>query len=252
MRLNNIIMYLVIDIGNTLHKTAVFSEEGEMAVMQKSGRLTCGRLSALFSKYSIDHAILSSVGKYDENIEVEIRRRCPLLKLSARTLLPVSIKYKTPCSLGPDRIANAVAAHNMFPDSTVLSVQLGTCMVCDIVDAEACYWGGSISPGIDMRLKALHHYTNKLPQVVKSVPETVLGKSTEESILSGVVNGILFEFEGIVEHYKALFPDLKVLVIGGDADYLQMSKKITIFAPQYFVLLGLYQILRYNLDKCRK
>ncbi len=241
-------MYLVIDIGNTLHKTAVFSENGEMLELWKFQHLTPSRLSQLFEKYPFSHAVLSSVGKYNADIEMFIKEHCPLLMLSSDTSLPIKIKYLTPASLGPDRVANAVGANRLYPSQNVLSIQAGSCLVCDFVNAQNEYLGGSISPGIDMRLKALRHYTKKLPEVKKKLTIGMIGTSTEESILKGVMNGIVYEVEGLVSAYVQQYGALKVLLTGGDADLLQNSIKFPIFAAPNLVLWGLNEILRYNVE----
>lgn len=242
-------MYLIIDIGNTLQKVAVFSETGKLVELQKFRQLTTTRLMQLFATYNFSHAILSSVGKYNADIESVIQQHCPLIILSPSTPLPIKIKYQTPASLGPDRVANAVGASRQYPAQNVLSIQLGSCLVCDFVNAKGEYLGGSIAPGIDMRFKALKHYTKKLPEVRKKQAEKLVGTTTEESILGGVMNGIIFEIEGTIAAYQRLFGDLKVLLTGGDADHLQKSIKFPIFAAPNNVLWGLFEILRYNVEK---
>ena len=130
----NIIMYLIIDIGNTLHKTAVFSEAGELVELCKYRQLTPNRIAQLFNKHNISHTILSAVGQYSPLVEDHIRQHCPLIVLSASTPLPFTLCYHTPSSLGPDRIANAAGAYRLYPEQNVLSIQLGTCMVFDFIN----------------------------------------------------------------------------------------------------------------------
>jgi type III pantothenate kinase len=242
-------MYLIIDIGNTLHKTAIFSEEGELLKLWKYRQLTVQRIAILFARYDITHAILSSVGNCNYDIERKIQRFCPLIKLMDDVSLPIKIKYGTPSSLGSDRIANAVGANKLYPNQNLLSIQLGSCLVCDFINANNEYLGGSISPGIDTRFKALRHYTKKLPLVKKKLTNGIVGTTTEESILNGVMNGVVFEIEGIIAAYSQQYGDLKVLLTGGDADLLQKSIKFPIFAAPNIVLWGLFEILRYNVEK---
>lgn len=242
-------MYLIIDIGNTLHKTAVFSEAGELVELCKYRQLTPNRIAQLFNKHNISHTILSAVGQYSPLVEDHIRQHCPLIVLSASTPLPFTLCYHTPSSLGPDRIANAAGAYRLYPEQNVLSIQLGTCMVCDFINDKKEYLGGSIAPGIDMRFKALKHYTKKLPEVKKKPTEMLVGTTTEESILGGVMNGICFEIEGMIAAYQQQYGALKVLLTGGDADLLQKSIKFPIFAAPNIVLWGLFEILRYNVEK---
>ena len=172
-----------------------------------------------------------------------------MIVLSSGTPLPISIKYQTPKSLGPDRVANAVGANKLYPNQNLLSIQSGSCLVCDFINAQNEYLGGSIAPGIDMRFKALKHYTRKLPLIHKNTPKQLVGANTEESILNGVVNGIVFEIGGTIAAYSQQFGDLKVLLTGGDTDLLQKSIKFPIFAAPNIVLWGLFEILRYNVEK---
>ena len=242
-------MYLIIDIGNTLHKTALFSEDGKLLKLWKYRQLTTQRIAVLFARYDITHTILSSVGSYNNEIERKIQRYCPLIKLSDDIQLPIKVNYGTPDSLGSDRIANAVGANKLYPNQKVLSIQAGSCLVCDFINEKNEYLGGSISPGIDMRFKALRKYTKKLPLVKKNLTEGIIGTSTEESILNGVMNGIVFEIEGTIAAYTQQYGDMKVLLTGGDADLLQKSIKFPIFAAPNIVLWGLFEILRYNVEK---
>lgn len=242
-------MYLIIDIGNTLHKTAIFDEDGNMAELRRNQQLGTQELTQLFSDYHITHAILSSVGKYNQEIETVIRQYCPLLLLNAETPLPISIQYNNVSTLGPDRIANAVGASRLFPHHNVLSIQVGSCLVCDFINEKGEYLGGSISPGIDMRLKSLQHYTQKLPLIHKDKINYLIGQSTEQSILSGVMNGIAYEINGLIQQYTQDFKNLKVVITGGDAELLQNSINFTIFAAPNLVSLGLYEILRLYVEK---
>lgn len=242
-------MYLTIDIGNTLHKTAIFKPNGQLVEIRKYRGLTPTRLSQLFRQYDITNAILCAVGKYDKTIEELIQKQCPLVILSADTPLPITLRYDTPHTLGPDRIANVVGASKQFPHQNLLSVQLGSCLVCDFINDQNEYLGGSIAPGIAMRLKALQHYTRKLPLVKQQSIDYLIGRSTEQSILSGVMNGITYEIEGFARHYAQKYPDLKILLTGGDSKDLQKSINFPIFATQNLVTLGLYEILHFYVEK---
>ena len=189
------------------------------------------------------------MGKYQPSAEECLRHYCPLTVLSASTPLPFALRYHTPSSLGPDRIANAAGAYRLYPGQNVLSIQLGTCLVFDFVNDKKEYLGGSIAPGIDMRFKALKHYTHKLPEVRKRMPDSWVGDSTENSILCGVMNGIICEINEMIEEYSQRNKALKVLLTGGDAELLQNSIKFPIFAAPNIVLWGLYEILRFNVEK---
>jgi type III pantothenate kinase len=170
-----------------------------------------------------------------------------MVNFSHETKLPITILYKSAETLGLDRIANAVGAAVQFPNRNVLAIQAGTCLVFDFVNENGEYLGGSISPGINMRLEALHEKTKNLPLLrVEDTPQSFLGATSEESILSGVMNGICYEIDGFIEDYKANFENVMVMLTGGDALYLQKLIKNTIFAAQNLVLKGLNEIIKYN------
>lgn len=241
-------MYLTIDIGNTLQKAAIFTPGGEMLVSCKYPRLTVEKLQHFLYGYEITDVILSAVGKSDDQLIPYLQSHYRLIILSSETPMPIRLRYQSLSSLGPDRIANAAGAHALYPSNDVLSVQMGTCIVTDFVTRDGEYLGGSISPGIEMRLKALHSYTHKLPEVKKHDVDYWTGKTTEQSILSGVIHGVVGEVEAFVAQYQQDYPQVKCIAVGGDVDYLRSSKKMTIFAPQNSVLIGLYEILRFNVE----
>jgi type III pantothenate kinase len=127
-------------------------------------------------------------------------------------------------------------------------IDAGTCIKCDFIDQEGSFQGGSISPGVKMRLEALNHYTAKLPLIEKKNIDFIVGKTTEESILNGVMNGALFEIEGFIENYIKIFPQLNVILTGGDLGSFESKIKQHIFVVPNLVLLGLNKILLYNLS----
>jgi len=127
-------------------------------------------------------------------------------------------------------------------------IQAGTCLVTDFVDGQGTYQGGSIAPGLRMRFQALHDHTAHLPLLEPQQPVPFTGKSTQESILSGVIHGMACEIDGIISHYQGLYPDLHIILTGGDADFLKDFIKNRIFAAPYLVLEGLYKILKCNVD----
>ena len=128
----------------------------------------------------------------------------------------------------------------------VLAIQAGSCLVTDLVTAKGDYLGGTIAPGLRMRLRALEHFTARLPLLEPTPVDYLVGDTTEKSILSGVVNGLVGEIEGMICRYQAQFSPLKVVLTGGDAPLLSNSLKNSIFAAPNLVLLGLYKILRFN------
>ncbi|MBP5557499.1 MAG: type III pantothenate kinase [Bacteroidales bacterium] len=239
-------MYLVIDIGNTLQKAAVFSSEGEMLSMVSEQELPTPAIVQLIDEFHVTHSILSSVGTERPDICRLLTERTLLTDFSHTTPLPIHINYRTPQTLGLDRIASAVAAHTLFPHENVLAIQAGTCLVTDFITADGHYLGGSISPGLDMRFDALHHYTQRLPQVERQKVNSLTGTTTEESILNGVTYGMIDEINGIIERYLQRYETIKVVFTGGNKDDLQNSIKFPIFAASNIVLYGLCKILIFN------
>ena len=169
--------------------------------------------------------------------------------LSHQLKLPIEILYKTPQTLGADRIAGSVAAKALFADKNVLKIDFGTCITYDFVNNKKQFMGGAISPGMIMRFKALHNYTAKLPLVdpMQHLTYELTGTDTDTSILSGVVNGIKEEVTGIIKEYDTRFGNLQVVATGGDAGFFVTLLKNEIFARPYLVLEGLNRILNYNI-----
>lgn len=242
-------MYLAIDIGNTSQKLALFDQNGRQCQWLRKERLTPKDLQQLFSQYPVKAAILSSVGDEAAPLEEFLKARVPTYRLTSDLQLPVTLCYATPASLGADRIASAAGAHALFPDCNVLVVQAGTCLVTDLVTAAGQYLGGTIAPGLRMRLRALPQFTAHLPLLDPEPVNYLVGNSTTQSILSGVVNGYVCEIQGMISRYETQYPGLKVVLSGGDAPLLESSLKNSIFAAQNLVLLGLYEILHFNVSK---
>ena len=241
-------MYLVIDIGNTAHKLAVYDESGNQVALVRQPELDVSALKDIFGQYAIQAALLSSVGSVSPDVVAWLEQNTKLVKFSPALRLPIRLNYDTIGTLGTDRIASAVGANSIFPAQPALAIQAGTCLVTDFVDGQGTYQGGSIAPGLRMRFQALHDHTAHLPllEPQQSVPYT--GKSTQESILSGVIYGITSEIDGIISHYQTLYPNIHVILTGGDADFLKDFIKNRIFAAPNLVLEGLYKILRCNVE----
>ena len=236
-------MDLVIDIGNTLKKVAVFSEKGKLIQLFQEKRLTVEFLESLFEEYSIRRAIVSSVGDEEAEALAWIEERARLVRFTHSCRLPIELKYATSETLGTDRIANAVGAHALYPNHNVLSIMAGTCLVADYVNADGEYLGGSISPGLRMRFQALQQFTARLPLVEPEEIVPLIGDTTQKSILAGVVHGMACEIDGLIADYKESFSPLKVIFSGGDSDLLRNFIKKRIFAAPN---VGLHKILELN------
>lgn len=253
MQFNILNLKLIIDIGNTRTKLAVFSgnEAKEIFVTQN---LSVKLLKEIVKKYPLlSSVILSSVKDYSSDVDNFLQNKFYFLKLDSHTLLPIKILYKSPQTLGKDRMAIATASHLLFPDKNVLTIDAGTTITYDFVNENGEYLGGSISPGIQMRLKALHLFTGKLPLVDLSVSNIELvGSDTKSAILSGVLNGVVAEMDGIISAYMSRYPKLKIVLSGGDEKYFDKRLKNNIFALPNFVMKGLLEILNFNEEKTRE
>ena len=239
-------MDIVIDIGNTLRKVAVFSEEGVLMRLFSEKQLTVPFFEHLFEEFEIRRAIFSSVGAGDEEVLAWLDAHTRLVRFSHDCRLPITLKYATPETLGTDRIANAVGANALYPNCNVLSIMAGTCLVADFVNANGEYLGGSIAPGLRMRFQALPQFTAKLPLVEPEKIDFLIGDTTQNSILSGVINGMAAEIDGLIDRYAQDFDDLHIIFSGGDSPLLQNSIKKRIFAAQNPILFGLFKILKLN------
>ena len=167
----------------------------------------------------------------------------PLVILDENTPLPIKNLYETPATLGKDRLAAAVGARAIFPGKNVLSIDAGTCITYDFLTKDGEYLGGSISPGIRMRFRAMHAFTGRLPLVEPEDFTGLIGKTTAESLLSGVINGVCEEIKGLIARYNEQYEDLTAVITGGDHEYLHNKLKINIFAVPDLVLPGLNEIL---------
>ena len=170
----------------------------------------------------------------------------PCLRMSAKLRMPFSIAYRTPDTLGPDRLAAVAEACMQQPGRDLLVIDSGTAITYDLVTADGLYVGGDISPGIGMRLKALHHYTGKLPLVDKEGDRVSVGDTTETAIREGVLQGVDYEIDGYIRAYALKYPELLVFLTGGNAFLLDNRLKNRTFADNLLVVKGLNRILKLN------
>lgn len=233
-------MFTIIDAGNTRIKVALADDSGirEHAVFKSFDN----DFKEFIRNKSIKKAFVSSVitalpDQFFDRIEY----------LNPEHKLPINNKYSTPQRLGADRLSNAVGAFiENGSKGPVLAIDLGTCIKFDVVDNQLNYLGGSISPGYAMRLKSLHEFTAKLPLITIDKTPSLVGDSTENSIASGVFNGIVSEINGLITRYQEQFPGIKVFLTGGDASVFADSLKNNIFVSPLLTLNGLYAIARLN------
>ena len=240
-------MNLIIDIGNTATKLAVFQSDKMIIVQTVATTELVAEVEKLVEKFSkIKQGLLSSV-KIIDNLDLErLQNLLPITILEVSLQMPFKNCYDTPLTLGVDRLALMAAAVDQYPKSNVLVIDAGSCITYDFMDANQNYLGGAISPGLEMRYKSLEAFTSNLPLLQKTVPNQPIGSSTEASIHSGILYGILYEIEGAIKAYQNKFPDLTVILTGGDADFLCKQFKISIFAHSNFLLEGLNFLLEFN------
>jgi len=239
-------MNLVIDIGNTKVKAAVFELDTIKGAYFFDEIHFFNQLEDILEKHEITHCILSSVKETREDFLQELQKIPFFILLDATTKVPLKNLYSTPTTLGIDRIALAAAAVSLYPQKNTLIIDAGTCITYDFVNLKGEYLGGAISPGIDIRYQSLHHYTSKLPKLIKSEAHNLIGTSTSEAIHSGVINGVIHEIEGVIRQYELDFHDLTIVLTGGDTKFLFKQLKNSIFANQNFLLNGLNKILTFN------
>ena len=242
-------MNLAIDIGNTFIKFGVF-DKGEIVkkhqIISSSANNLEAEVKNLKSDAIINSIIISSVVHISTDNSEHFKRNYSFLKLDHQTRLPFTNNYNTPETLGYDRIAAAAGGVFLYPHKNRLVIDAGTCITYELVTKEDYYEGGGISPGIEMRYKALNKFTGMLPLLEKQPSAFLTGKTTQGSIHSGVINGTKTEVAGIINQYRNKWQDLHVIITGGDAKYFDINPKSNIFAAPDLILAGLNYILDYN------
>ncbi|WP_066221606.1 type III pantothenate kinase [Formosa haliotis] len=240
-------MNLIIDVGNSFVKLAVFEADRifDKEIVRAENFLE--KFKKFIEKHqNIEKGILSSVGNLSELDVLAIKQSCKLLQLDHNTPVPFVNQYATPSTLGIDRIALVSGAVSQFKNKNVLVIDAGTCITYDFVSSDGIYHGGGISPGLNLRYKALNNFTAKLPLLEPEMPINLIGDSTRASIHSGIVFGILNEIDGNILNYQEQFGDLTVILTGGDTNFLSKQLKSSIFAISNFLLEGLNSILQFN------
>ena len=266
---------ICIDIGNTRYKVGFFEENNLISTLetQKENEVF-SFVNDFIEKYSVENIMIASVrvDLVDFILKLPKNKLQNIFSLSADLPVPLKNHYQTPKTLGTDRIAGMCGAEALFPNQHCLVIDIGTCITYDLIDKEANFFGGTISPGVRMRLRAMHEFTQKLPllewnysnnyqndtsndisngisDISQNIFPNVQGNSTKEAILSGAINGVMMEIQGIIHHFEHLYEDLHIILCGGDAFYFEKSLKGTIFARPELVLYGLNRILQYNVKK---
>lgn len=241
---------LVIDIGNTRTKIALFNQHDLMFSVPIE-QLTVGHLQMLKDEHiQMSRAILSSVKPVDEQLIRFLKENLDLfIELDHHTKLPLENLYETPETLGKDRIAAAVGANELFPDQNILVIDAGTAITYDLVSEKKQFIGGNISPGLQMRFRALNQFTGKLPLVDSADHFPGIGKNTTEAIRAGVQNGILFEIEKTIDQFSKAYNNLQVVMTGGDSVFFDKKLPDQVYVQLNLTLIGLNRILEFNAGK---
>lgn len=239
-------MNLVIDIGNTTAKVAIFKDNSLIEVFRSSNQsLDC--LSEIIQKFPVSQGILASVIGLTKKITEQLDALpFPVIRLNAETPLPIKNLYQTPETLGCDRLAAVIGANEIHPERDLLVIDAGTAITFDFINAKGEYLGGNISPGKSMRFKALNAFTGKLPLLSEEGERIPLGVNTETAIREGVMKGIELEIKGYIDSFRKNYSELLVFLTGGDGILFETSLKNLIFADKFLVLKGLNRILNYN------
>ncbi|MVN19988.1 type III pantothenate kinase [Mucilaginibacter arboris] len=239
---------LVFDIGNTFAKVAVFKEQNILWT-KRYRQITETLINKILIKFKPERAIISSVQNKIFLWEAMLEKQLQTFRFQYQMAKTISNHYENPEKLGLDRLAAVVGARFLYPKNSNLVIDAGTCVTYDAIDVQGNYYGGSISPGLKMRFKALKHFTKKLPLIeAEQGFEKPVGNNTKEAILSGVQNGLLFEAEGFIKKQIEQQQHTNILLTGGDLNFFDTHLKSSIFAayvkPEpYLVLKGLNAVI---------
>ncbi len=247
MFFNSTEMLLAIDIGNTKIKCAVFKQDTiiELFVLDDAAlQKETEKILLLYPK--ITDLMISSVRNISKQEFSWMDKAINICFVSYDSDFPFINNYKTPQTLGIDRMILASGATLRYPKQAKLVIDTGTAITYDFIDEEDNYLGGAISAGISLRYKALHNYTAKLPLLEKPEQDYFIGQTTAESIHSGVVNGVVFEIEGFIRSLKDRHHNFIIILTGGDTVFLAKRLKSTIFANQNFLLESLNDLFQYQ------
>ncbi|HEX5626329.1 MAG TPA: type III pantothenate kinase [Saprospiraceae bacterium] len=237
---------LCIDIGNTRVKMAVI-QDNHFRDYTVYDRNQIREARDWIANQVFQNAIYATVLKEDPSWLEELRAKVPVTRLSSASKIPLNMYYKSPETLGADRIAAMVAAKSQFPEVPLLVINAGTCITYDLVNAAGDFVGGNIAPGLEMRWRAMHEFTASLPLIRPHDPGlSFLGYNTVTAMENGGVQGVVLEIEGYFYRLRKNYSELKCVITGGNAPFLVNHLKIGIFAEPYLVLKGLNIILNYQ------
>lgn len=238
---------LCIDLGNTFGKAGFFRQNH---LVEYHEQLSEENILQLVQDKKPSYVIISSVRNNLEVFINQIEQYAEVMVLNSELPVPFHNHYATPKTLGADRIAGVIGARVLYPHQGCLVIDAGTCITYDFIDNQDNYYGGGISLGLQMRFKALNHFTERLPLIIpdQNTPE-LIGNNTQKAILSGVINGVVAEINGIMSDYREKFGNFARILCGGDAAFFESKIKESIFVASNLILIGLNRILIYNVEK---
>ena len=241
-------MILVIDVGNSRIKAAVFEDNILLEIFIFTKIELEKKIENILKKFQkTTDLVVSSVGDVEKESFLAFNNLVKVNFISHTDLFPFQNKYSTPQTLGIDRMVLASGAVLSFPNQNRLVIDAGTCVTYDFITHANQYLGGAISPGFRLRYESLNNYTAKLPLLSLENPSDLIGNSTSTSIHSGVVNGLVNEIDGFIADYSARYSNFIIILTGGDTDFLAKRLKNTIFANSNFLLESLNQTFQYKI-----
>lgn len=238
--------HLVLDIGNTHIKYGYFENE----VILTSGvcsTWTAEQWDIFHQEYPFTHVLIGSVGVSSKHVASLLPKTCSIHVVDESTRYPFTSAYNTIHALGIDRRAALAGAMRLYPNTSVLIIDAGSCITYDYINDKGHHEGGAISPGREMRYHAMHLLTAKLPFVnpVDVIP--AIGTTTETSMQLGVEQGIVAEIQAQIDLFQQRFKNFTIILTGGDAYFLIKKIKNAIFAHADLTLVGLHFLLMYNM-----
>lgn len=238
-------MNLIIDIGNSYTKFAL-TESGKIVYLERFEKVTVDVLDHFLDEHPVTKSIIAATGLIDEDVYQPLFLQTKTIRMDSSTRIPIINKYSTPKTLGSDRIALAVGASSLYHGDDLLIVDCGTAITYDLINRNKEYLGGAISPGLRLRFESLNANTANLPLIDIETNYPLIGNSTKDCILSGVLNGAMAEVDSYILRVKNDYPNIKTLITGGDANFFAVKLKNSIFVVHNLIVNGLNTILEFN------
>lgn len=236
---------LCLDFGNTRMKAAIF-ENGNLEQTFALNDDGLGQIKGILQEHQPEKSILSSVIHHNPLINELLSSNTSFHLLNHLTKLNFTVPVGKPETVGADRLALSAAVVHFYPGKNNLVVGLGSCITYNFINKFNQFLGGSISPGLEMRFRAMHEQTALLPLIEKDWNFPLVGYDTKTNLLSGVIMGMAKEIEGIVAAYEEKYSNFNVVLTGGDCTYFERLLKKKIFADPNLLYKGLYAISETN------